>query len=172
MHRVSVFLSFVAFCLVAMPVAAAPTDRNSEDQFIVIPVDFSFTIPAGEACDFAIEQELVGFVKIHLTENAGNQVAEIDSVHIKLTWTNPLNGKTSDVTIAETDRIILNEDGSATVIITGLSGRDTIPGAGRVTGDIGRLILTFTPEDVPPTVEFIAGPHSNGPFPALCDYLA
>ena len=168
----ALLLALVAALPVA-PAVAAPTDRQPDDQFLVFVIDETQTIPAGEACAFPVVAHLEGFVKVHATSNQGNGAVEIASVHLKLLWENPLSGKTSDVVAANTAKAYANPDGSVTVVVSGLIGRDTIPGEGIVVGDIGRFAFTFSAAGELLGVEFLAGRHhTDGPFPELCAFLA
>ena len=155
----------------ALRALAAPSDNKPDDNFLVFTIhEIDDVDPA--ACGFPLLVHVDGFVKVRIPSKSQQGVIEVDSIHIKLLWENPANGKTSDVTEGVTQKVIDNGDGTITLIITGLQGRDTIPGAGRVTGDIGRLVLTIDPATGEVTQDFQAGPQSNGPFPALCQYLA
>lgn len=150
---------------------AAPTDKKTDDNVLVFNIHEVDDVDP-TACGFPLLVHVDGFVKIRFPRNGQQGVIEVDSIHIKLLWENPANHKTSDVTEGFTQKVVDNGDGTITIVITGLQGRDTIPGAGRVTGDIGRLVLTFDPATSTVTQVFQAGPQSNGPFPALCQYLA
>jgi hypothetical protein len=150
---------------------AAPPDRD-DGRFFVFSDEGQFVIPAGDACEFAVIQYYTGWGRFHLMPG-GSGIAETAQFHFKLLWENPLNGKTSDVTIGETNRVVFNDDGSVTVFVSGLTGRDTIPGTGIIVGDIGRIVLTFPAGGGDPSIDFIAGRfHTFGPFPELCAYLA
>jgi hypothetical protein len=158
--------------LVASLAYGASAVAAPANTFEVIEIHETNEVPA-DACGFPLLTHLDGFIKIRLSDSSNNGVFEVDSVHLKLVWENPANGKTSDVTIAQTNRFIDNGDGTITIIMDGLAGRDTIPGAGRVTGDIGRAAFTFdatTGEGL--DFQVLAGPHSLGALPGLCQYLA
>jgi hypothetical protein len=167
-------IAVAALLAESLPAGAAPTDRKEDDQFLVVTIDQTDTIPAGEACAFAVVAHVAGWVKVHFTENEGNEAVEIDSAHIKLLWENPLSGKTSDVSANNTAKIYLNPDGTLTVIVSGVIGRNTIPGEGIIVGDIGRFAFTVDPATGEVLdVQFLAGHHhTEGPFPELCEFLA
>jgi hypothetical protein len=166
--------ALLALLTESSPVAAAPTDRKEDDKFLVVTIDQTDTILAGEACDFAVVAHLAGWVKVHFTENEGNEAVEIDSAHLKLLWENPLSGKTSDVSVNQTAKVYLNPDGTLTVIVSGVIGRDTIPGEGIIVGDIGRFAFTVDPAtgEVLDTQILAGHHHTEGPFPELCEFLA
>ena len=167
-----VLLALLLAALAVVPALAAPTDVKPGDNFVVIPISDTEQIPA-DFCGFPLVVTIDGWVKIRFPSNTQSGVIEVDSVHTHSTLTNPANGKSSDGIAAATFRYVDNGDGTVTLTITGLQGRDTIPGEGRVTGDIGRLVLVFdaaTGDFISQT--FIAGPHSGGPFPGVCAGLA
>ena len=167
----------VVVVLSALPIAAAaaPTDRKEDDQFLVFHDVGSFTIPAAPEgpCPFEVVQHFDVWIKIRLIERDGTTQVGADSVHGKLLWENPASGKTSDVTIATHSAVYVNGDGTVTVVVTGVQGRDTIPGAGIVVGDIGRFVFTIDEETGELLrVESSGAHHTEGPFPELCEHLA
>lgn len=171
----SLAAALLAAALLPGLAAAAPTDRTEEDKFLVFNDAGSFTIPAAPdgPCPFAVVQHFEGWVKIRLIERDNTTQVGAESWHLKLAWENPANGKTSDVTVAHHVAVYVNGDGTVTVVVTGVQGRDTIPGAGIVVGDIGRFVFTIdeaTGELL--DVQFSGAHHTFGPFPTLCEYLA
>jgi hypothetical protein len=124
------------------------------------------------ACGFQITHRLEGTIRVtHRFDAAGNLAVEVDQFHLHGSFS--AHGKTVEFVVAERDNVSINRDGSATVYITGLTGRLTVPGQGLVTADVGRLVLFFdSPTDENPDVLFEAGQHDNGPAPELCTILS
>lgn len=69
-------------------------------------------------------------------------------------------------------RISVNPDGSTTWVQDGAISKITVPGAGLVYADIGRLVI-YTPAGGTPQAVFEAGQHDDMSvlLAALCQYL-
>jgi hypothetical protein len=102
----------------------------------------------------------------------GNLIRINIQSHLHGSFTNTLNGTSLPFVVAQTDKININPDNSAIVATSGLIGAINVPGHGRVTADVGRIVFFFTsPDDPDPDLLFESGRHDNGPFPFICPFL-
>ena len=159
-YRARFLIAGLLALLLALPAAVALADGP---HFVRVDID---NTDAVQACGTTLTRHLAGFVLVD-EEADGVQVG----IHLHGTFANPATGQSLPFVIAETRKFTLNPDGSATVAITGLQGRSTVPGAGLVAADVGRLVLRFASPTAAPEVLFEAGQQGGGPFPALCPYL-
>jgi hypothetical protein len=171
-----VALGLLALALVLLPTAAAAAPPR---QHFSDPIDETFPRDDLSAiCGFAVTQTNVGTVHGWFVEEAdGTFVA--DNVHVQLTgtFTGP-TGKTVTFVLNQQIKDAVGADGSFTVEITGVLGRATVPGQGKIGFTLGRLVLVFPPDGGEPTVEFHGTENeeeffgSPGDPGTLCDLLA
>jgi hypothetical protein len=151
--RLIALIVVVLAMLLPMAAAAAPKRQHFSDQ-----IDETFPRDDLAAiCGFAVTQTNVGLVHGWFIEEAdGTFVA--DNVHVQLTGTfiGP-SGKTVTFFLNQQIKSAVGADGSFTVEITGVHGRVTVPGQGKIAATIGRLVLVFPPDGGEPDVEF----HGN-----------
>jgi hypothetical protein len=163
------WLLFIGLLSLVPFIPAAPVGAI-QPTMVTNPIDETDVIE--DECPFDVNVQAEGFIKVKIfTDQAGTVVREIDSYHLKETYTNPNTGRSVSTRNAGPDILTFEDDGAVTVMSIGLIGRITVPGQGLVTADVGRIVLFFTgPEDEEPDVLFEAGQH-EGLFPALCDVL-
>ena len=154
----SVLLSLI---LVTSAFAAKP-------DLFVIPVDDTFV--AGSCEEFDVIEHVEGRIKVstHI-DNDGNFSMEIARFSLRHTYTNSVTGaslRSQDVGI---DKIVFEEDGSATVAVIGIIAHIVVPGEGPVFSHLGRIVFDFFTGEV----LFVAGPHDDFAdlLPALCSAL-
>ena len=168
LHR---FLS-LGLAPLLMLVAAWPVSADKPSVTIERVVNEQTTF---EECNgLTITRTLNGTIRTteHF-DDEGNLIRLVVQFHLHGSFTNQANGVSLPFIIAETDTININPDNSAIFATTGLIGRITVPGAGLVTTDVGRIVFFFTgPDDPNPTLLFDSGRHDFGPFPFICPFLA
>jgi hypothetical protein len=151
-------------------VATAGPPTHSTETF-----DNVFTIPAAPAgpCAYAIAGHATGTVKTtEFFDSAGNLIRTISAFPTaRVTFS--ANGKSISTVTPSVEHITFNADGSATLVITGLSGHLITGGGPPLAADVGRIVFFFSsPTDLEPDLIFQAGQFNDGPFPQLCDVLA
>lgn len=164
--------------LVALPMAAAATLALAGSVLAVPPVrtveavDVTRNLPEF-LCGFPLVQHITGtFRRTEFLDGDGQPVRILEnSSNFRITVTNPATGISVTSNQAVVGHVTLNEDGSATLALTGMQGHVKDPEGGFTREDIGRLVLFFR-LDGPPMVLSEAGQHADGPFPDLCDLLA
>jgi hypothetical protein len=159
--------AFVATAALATSALAAPPVH------IIHEVDDGRDIPPSE-CGFPIAEHVEGTVRetIFFNTDGEPERAMNSFVNFKVTWTNTLSGATAWTVQSATQHVTWHDDGSTTLIITGLHGRVRSPAGGFV-ADIGRVVLHLPAEGPVEVVEFDGrSDGQGGPLPELCDALA
>ena len=144
----------------AAPFAVTSAVLAAKPVIITEPIDETSTI----ACDgFTLERRVTGTVKHRLfNDSAGNTVRELHTISLRHRITNLATGESLSTRDVGVDRVAINPDGSATVVVIGLVGRVVVPGQGLLAADVGRVVLFFEgPADVEPDVLFEAGMHED-----------
>ena len=147
-------------------VAAPPTfDVIVLDRFGPAP----FLTPE---CGFPVLSGVEGVIKVSTREGKDGVVYEIARIRLTRTFVNAETGETITTQDVGVDRVIIQPDGSATVLVAGLIFRFVQPGEGLVGAETGRLVLVFDgPDDEEPEVLFEAGQKDDF-VAALCAALA
>ena len=168
---------FLALPAAVLAAAAMSTSALAvPPQHIIHEVYDDFVIPSSE-CGFPIAVLVEGTVRETMFFNTdGEWVRATNSfVDFKESWTNTLTGESAWTVHSATQHLSLNEDGSATLTITGVHGRVESPDGGFV-ADIGRLVIYIPDFWAGGPDEVIAfngrDDGQGGPFPELCDALA
>ena len=124
----------------------------------------------------ALDHHVAGAIKIRSTfDENGELTRELSTFRLNHTFTNPLTGASLTSPDVGTDRLIVHEDGGATLMIIGLVFRVVVPGQGLVAGQIGQVRLFFeSPEDMEPDVLLETGHQDSDEAldAALCAALA
>lgn len=168
--------------LLAIPAAALATAALATATLAVQPVRIVHevyvddVIPS-EACGFPIAVHVEGTViQTMFFDGDGNWVRAMDTpINLKETWTNTATGASAWILHSASAHLTLNDDGSATVAVTGVQGR-VKSAEGGIVADIGRMVL-FIPDfwgGSPDTLVSFVGrtDGEGGPFPEICDLLA
>lgn len=167
LRKVALFLSLFALPLVfaATAVAAPP-----ESETILIDE----TVTDTEMCGFPIDIHTEGRVKIttHF-DQAGNLVFESSTPSIRVTVTNPENGKTLRDADVGLDKFTPTPDGGGVVLSTGIHFRILPEHGAPIFTRIGLQLIIVNPDGTE-EIQVIGGnfdPAENFPGVA-CDYLA
>jgi len=144
MIRVAVAAATIAGVLagsIATTVAAATVETTVTHG---IPLDGTLG-GASAACGFKVELHSVGKETVIDRYDAdGNLRVEIRQLVYTGYILNPANGKTISSKVAGIDETVFNADGSIFLMSTGTTHRNA-PGAGLVSGFIGRSSVTLVP---------------------------
>ncbi len=171
MRRYQRLLALPASVLASAAMATSALAMAPEQ--ILHEVQDDFVIPS-EACGFPIAVHAEGSIRETKFFNADGELvrATVSFVNFKESWTNTLTGASAWTVHSATQHLTLNDDGSASLSITGVQGRVKSPQGG-FTADVGRMAIYF-PADGPDVVVTFAGRDDGqgGPFPELCDALA
>ena len=144
--------------------AAAPT-------IDVVPIDYSFTPPQlSSRCGFTVRRHVEGKLTIRTsTDSNGAFRRELDQYH--LTETVSANDKTLTARTIQNIAVTPRDDGSYTVSFMGTDFRLTLAGSGVVFGSVGRLVLSFGPDNTLLDVTQDVG-DVEADYDAICRALA
>jgi hypothetical protein len=176
MHRRVVFSTVLAAGVVASgPAPAAPKQECPLDAppatSCVITVDDHFLDDG--LCSFPVQVDAVGRIGYTPRYRKGELVGESFTPNIKITVTNPANGRYFTDRDVGLDKATFNPDGSVVVLSTGIHFKVRTSDNRTVFRRIGLQILHFSP-DGEETIEERGGNFDpEAAFPAVvCDYLA
>jgi hypothetical protein len=141
--RLASFFVISAFLVALSGTRAYATPPTRETIYI----DETFPAPMlTGACGFPVTGHIEGRLTVTTFVNqSGDFIREIDSSHLVNTFTangHMLTGRTS-----QQIQVTLLEDGSYTVAFNGTDTVLTLPGAGVVLGNVGRLSLLFSADN-------------------------
>jgi hypothetical protein len=123
---------------VSAPAAAAPPTQER------VPVDDAFVIPAGELCAFPVDVRATGRVLVTTHFNRDGTVDFIsERPNIRITLTNPANGRFVTDRDVGLDKLAFNPDGTSDALSTGIHFKVNSPGGGVIFRRIGLQILHF-----------------------------
>jgi hypothetical protein len=163
LHRLLLVSLALLLAVWASPAVAA------KPEFEVIDVnDFGVL---GDCDGFQVLQEVTGTIKISHRTTANGTEIQISRYSLRETYTNSETGESVSTPDVGIDKLTINPDGSATLVVIGLLNRIVIPGEGLIVANAGRLVFFFTGPNEEPDVVFEAGP-SGDLLPALCTVLA
>jgi hypothetical protein len=170
MRRLGVLVAALgvgAIILAGIATAGPPTHT-------VVVIDDTFTIPAAPEgpCAYAIQGHATGTAKTKEFFDSAANLRRIITAFPRARVTFSANGKSISTVTPSVEHITVNPDGSATQVITGLSGHLITGGGPPLAADVGRVVFFSSPTDEEPDVIFQAGQFNDGPFPQLCDVLA
>lgn len=139
----------ISLTLVTSVLAAKP------DMF-TFPVDDTFVL--GDCDGFSVIEHVEGTVKVstHFDQD-GNFVMEIVRFSLHHTYTNSVTGASLSSPDVGIDKIVSNDDGSASVSVIGIVGRIVVPGEGLVFAHLGKIMFDADTGEV----LFVAGPHDD-----------
>lgn len=164
--------------LAAVPAAVVATvllagsALGAQPIHTVFDVDDTITF-AETPCGFPISRTVQGTIRESVfTDGDGNPVRIVTTAaNFTMTFSNPLNGKSTSSIGPAAGHVTFNDDGSRTLTLTGLLGFVLEPGAGILVIDAGRIVIHF-PVAGDPVELGAVGNLQMGPFPALCEVLA
>jgi hypothetical protein len=171
-----VFLTALAAGVVASgPAPAAPKQECPLDTqpttSCVITIDDHFV--DDELCAFPVQIDAVGKIGYTPRYRNGELVGESYTPNIKITVTNPANGRYFTDRDVGLDKATFNPDGSVVVLSTGIHFKVRTSDNRTIYRRIGLQILHFGPDGEEST-EVIGGNFDpEEAFPGVvCDYLA
>ena len=138
MKLLCTFVAVVCTGVLASSAAAVPPEGQT------IKIDETFTIPAGEACDFPVEVRTVGKLKVaDFFNQDGSLKFHAENPSLVDTISNPLNGKSLTSHDRGLDKFTVNDDGTITLLSTAIHFQQVVPGEGLVFADISLRVITF-----------------------------
>lgn len=151
--------------LLAGAVLAVPPTRS------VDKVDVTFDVPEF-LCGFPLVQQVSGTFRLTEFRDAEGQPVRIldTGANVRITITNPATTLSVTTVQASTVHVTLHDDGSQTIVLTGLQGHLKDPDGGFIREDVGRLVI-FVPNGGPEMILSQTGQWAGGPWPDLCDLL-
>jgi len=168
-------LALLAAALLAC--AASSTASAAAPTVVESYVNRDVTIPAGpDTCAFPIAAHVEGFRRVTtFTDNDGNVVKTTILLHaFKITYTNPLSGKSLSTPLAGPVIGEPQPDGRWLVRVPGNDGRFVAPGQGLIFANVG-LRIGFQDGPVPPQAitDLVksVGIQDASEFPAVCSAL-
>jgi hypothetical protein len=164
-------------CTAAVVLAAAAT-ANPPTLVEQVELNRDVVIPAlPETCPFAIVAHIEGTRVIKdFTDQDGNLVRRV--IHLrsfKITYTNPLSGKSLSTPLGGPAIGEPQPDGSWLVTVPGNDGRFVAPGEGLIFATVGLRIGfrvgTFPPATIEDVIKSV-GRQDASEFPAVCGPLS
>jgi hypothetical protein len=154
----------VGALLALAPTAAADQPLRSEQHF-------DRTRTATGFCPFPIVIHSEGTFTDTVFSN-GKDVTH--AVAVKITYTNPANGRSVSTVLAGPFIVEPNDDGTVTVTIHGNDGHETVPGQGTIYASVGTLvyITDAAAPEVPLTILKSTGREDPAQFPVTCAGLS
>jgi hypothetical protein len=154
----------VGALLALAPTAAADPPVRSEQHF-------DRTRTATGFCSFPIVIHSEGTFTDAVFSN-GKDVTH--AVNVKITYTNPANGRSVSTVLAGPFIVEPNADGTVTVTIHGNDAHETVPGQGTIYADVGTLvyIADAAAPEVPLTILKSTGQQDPAQFPVTCEALS
>jgi hypothetical protein len=145
-HRIA--LSLVVGAIVAALGVGAATAAPPQQS--VFSIDDTFTVDG--ICDFPIVEQGQGKGRIiQFVDRNGNVTREIDlTPGFRVSFS--ANGITLTTVSTSVGHGIFNSDGTATLMVTGLSGHIAIPGQGTIALSAGRFVAIFSDEEEPQVI--------------------
>jgi len=151
MRRSAILALAASFALAAPAVAAPPTQER-------IPIDDAFIIPAGELCGFPVDFRAVGRVLVTTHFNPDGTVDFIsERPNIRITLTNPANGRFVTDRDIGLDKQVFNPDGTSDVLSTGIHFRTKSPDGGVIFRRIGLQIIHLDENGEVISIEIVGG---------------
>jgi hypothetical protein len=159
-----------AACL-ALPATAAGAPPTHERAI----VDDPFTIPAGQLCEFDVDVLAAGRVLVTTHFNPDGSVDFIsERPNIRITATNPANGRFITDSDVGLDKRVFNPDGNSDVLSTGIHFKMKSPAGGILFRRIGLQVIHLDDNGEVVSLDIVGG--NFDPFEefdaALCGALA
>jgi hypothetical protein len=159
----------VALLGVSPSAAGAPPTQER------VLIDGAFTIPAGELCEFPVNIRESGKVLVTTHFNRDGSVDFISArPNIRITATNPANGRFITDSDVGLDKRVFNPDGTSDVLSTGIHFKMKSPNGGIIFRRIGLQIIHLDENGEFVSIDIVGG--NFDPFEefetALCGALA
>jgi hypothetical protein len=152
MRRFAILAIVAASLAASAPAAAVPPSQER------VPVDDAFTIPAGGLCAFPVDFQATGRVLVTTHFKADGSVDFVsERPNIRITLTNPANGRFVTDRDVGLDKSVFNPDGTSDVLSTGIHFRIKSPGGGVIFRRIGLQILRFDENGELILIEIVGG---------------
>jgi len=171
------FSRLLIVSLITLVVAFVSPAYAGKPDFETVQIDETFlNEQLTEACGVPIETHGEGFIKFSTHYDRDGDVAfELNSFHLKETFTNVETGTSISTVNVGPDRVTFAEDGTVILAQIGVLGRFVIPGEGLIGGGIGKVVTELTFDEagnlVSEEVVFEAGIHEDVTS-ELCAVLA
>jgi hypothetical protein len=167
---ITLALAAVAASLALSSAAASPPP--SQERVII---DDAFTIPAGELCEFPVEIRATGRILVTTHFSRDGSVDFIsERPNIRITATNPANGRFITDSDVGLDKRVFNPDGTSDVLSTGIHFKMKSPDGGILFRRIGLQIIHLDENGEVTSIDIVGG--NFDPFEqfdaALCGALA
>jgi hypothetical protein len=152
--------------------SAAASAPPSQERVII---DDAFTIPAGELCEFPVEIRATGRILVTTHFSRDGSVDFIsERPNIRITATNPANGRFITDSDVGLDKRVFNPDGTSDVLSTGIHFKMKSPDGGILFRRIGLQIIHLDENGEVTSIDIVGG--NFDPFEqfdaALCGALA
>jgi hypothetical protein len=169
MRRFAILVAVAVPLAVSAPAAAAPPTQER------VTVDDAFVIPAEELCAFPVDFRATGRILVTTHFNRDGSVDFIsERPNIRITVTNPANGKFVTDRDIGLDKTVFNPDGTSDVLSTGIHFRVKAPGGGVIFRRIGLQIIHLDENGEVISIDIVGGnfdPLEEAPA-AICGALA
>src|SRR4051794_25876908 len=163
--RIAVAAAVLAAVVVPTALAAPPTVTETQ-------IDRTRTLAASpDTCPFDIVVHSTGTRRV-TTYSDGRVVTLLPS--FKVSYSNPLSGKSLTSVLAGPQKVEPNPDGTVTVTVNGNDGLFHAPHVGFLFGDVGHLVYIASPDDLGTPLRIVqsTGHQDASPFPAVCGPLS
>jgi hypothetical protein len=169
MRRSAILAVLCSSLVLSAPAAAAPPTQERET------VDDAFTIPAGELCPFPVEFRATGRILVTTHFSRDGSVDFIsERPNIRITLTNPANGRFVTDRDVGLDKNVFNPDGTSDVLSTGIHFRVKSPGGGVIFRRIGLQIIHLDENAEVISIDIVGGNFDpfEGADAIICGALA
>jgi hypothetical protein len=152
MRRFVFLAAIIGLLLASSPATGAPPTQER------VIVDDAFTIPAGELCAFPVGIRATGRVLVTTHFNRDGSVDFIsERPNIRVTATNPTNGRFVTDRDIGLDKRVFNPDGTSDVLSTGIHFRTKAPGGGVIFRRIGLQIIHLDENGEVTSIDIVGG---------------
>jgi hypothetical protein len=169
--RSTSLVALLATACLALPATAAGAPPTHER----VIVDDPFTIPAGQLCEFDGDVLAAGRVLVTTHFNPDSSIDFIsERPNIRITATNPANGRFITDSDVGLDKRVFNPDGTSDVLSTGIHFKMKSPAGGILFRRIGLQVIHLDENGEVVSLDIVGG--NFDPIEefdaALCDALA
>lgn len=167
MRRLVLLAAIIALLTLSQSAIGAPPTQER------VIVDDAETIPAGELCEFPVDFRATGRVLVTTHLNRDGSIDFIsERPNIRITVTNPANGRFVTDSDIGLDKRVFNPDGTSDVLSTGIHFKTKSSDGGIIFRRIGLQIIHLDEDGEVISIDIVGG--NFDPFEAfeVCGALA
>jgi hypothetical protein len=152
MRRLVLLAAIIALLTLSQSAIGAPPTQER------VIVDDAETIPAGELCEFPVDFRATGRVLVTTHFNRDGSIDFIsERPNIRITVTNPANGRFVTDSDIGLDKRVFNPDGTSDVLSTGIHFKTKSPDGGIIFRRIGLQIIHLDEDGEVISIDIVGG---------------